>query len=121
MQSNAFKFPMSKQHGSRKDKKDEKFPKIDESLFNEKISNVIALRTGSFVQQYMLFKFKKKIKIEGHGTYEVEITNLVNPQTQKTKSILPSTLDVNNQNAFKAANYKSRLEKKMGVSPTPRK
>jgi len=42
----------------------------------------------------MLFKFKKKVKVEGHGTYEIEITNLVNPQTQTRKSILPSILDV---------------------------
>jgi hypothetical protein len=29
----------------------------------------------------MLFKFKKKVKVEGVGTYEIEITNLVNPKT----------------------------------------
>jgi hypothetical protein len=58
------------------------------------------------MQQFMLFKFKKKVKVEGHGTYEIEITNLVNPKTQARKSILPSFLDVDTQNSFKAANYR---------------
>jgi hypothetical protein len=57
--------------------------------------------TASTVNKYLLFKFKKKIKLEGHGTYEIEITNLVNPQTQTKKSILPSILDANIMNSFK--------------------
>ena len=57
----------------------ERVEKTEVDLKLSRSSNMIALRTGSIMQQYMLFKFKKKIKIEGHGTYEVEITNLVNP------------------------------------------
>lgn len=58
----------------------------------------------------MLVKFKKKVKVEGHGTYEIEITNLVNPQTQTRKSILPSILDVETQNSFKATKCKKQIE-----------
>jgi len=65
----------------------------------------------------MLFKFKKKVKVEGHGTYEIEITNLVNPQTQTRKSILPSVLDVSTQNAFKATKCKRQIEQQVALNP----
>jgi len=63
------------------------------------------------MQRFLLFKFKKEIYIEGQGKYEITLTNLYDPRTKSQKSILPSMMSVQNQNAMRVAIAKKQLRK----------
>ena len=42
---------------------------------------------------YMVFVYTYKFKVEGQGTYEVQVTNLVNPYTMKAISLTPGLVN----------------------------
>jgi hypothetical protein len=44
----------------------------------------------------MLMKYKKKIKVEGHGEYEIEVTNIVNSNTMQMMPLIPSLMSQEN-------------------------
>ena len=41
----------------------------------------------------MVFTYTQKFEVEGQGTYEVKVTNLVNPQTLRTTPTTPSLVN----------------------------
>ena len=66
------------------------------------------------MQRFLLFKFKKEIYIEGQGKYEITLTNLIDPRTKSQKSILPSMMSVQNQNAMRVAIARKQIQKSIG-------
>ena len=60
-------------------------------------------KKGSNDDGYIKMKFQKKIVIQGHGEYQIEITNLVNPRTLAQVPMLPSIMD--------SVNYEDTLNK----------
>ena len=41
----------------------------------------------------MVFTYTQKYEVEGQGTYEVKVTNLVNPNTLRSTPITPSLVN----------------------------
>lgn len=41
----------------------------------------------------MVFVYNQKIHVEGHGTYSLKITNLINPYTMKATPLQPSLIN----------------------------
>jgi len=48
-------------------------------------------------KKFMLFSFKKTIVVEGHGNYEIEVTNVVNASTMEVQSVFPSLMSNTHQ------------------------
>jgi len=44
----------------------------------------------------MLLKYKQKIKVEGHGEYEIEVKNVIDTRTFEQKPLIPTLLSVAN-------------------------
>ena len=42
---------------------------------------------------YVLFVYKQKVQVEGHGVYEFKSTNLINPYTLKATPMQPSLIN----------------------------
>jgi len=53
--------------------------------------NAIAVNTNK-KKQFMIFNCKKTVVVEGHGNYEVEITNVVNSTTMEVQPVFPSLM-----------------------------
>jgi len=43
-------------------------------------------------KKFMIFNCKKTVVVEGHGNYEIEITNVVNSSTMEVQPVVPSLM-----------------------------
>ena len=50
----------------------------------------------SLLRNYMELRYRTKIFVEGHGEYQIEVTNVVNTKTFKERQIIPSLLNMAN-------------------------
>lgn len=41
----------------------------------------------------LLFKYQKKVKVPGHGEYDIEVTNVMNANTMQVQPLFPSLMD----------------------------
>ena len=60
---------------------------------------------------YIALKYKTKIEVEGQGTYEIAVTNVVNTKTLREKpSIVPSLLNVATKQKMQANRCKHMMQ-----------
>lgn len=57
--------------------------------------NVIAVNTIK-KNKFMILNCKKTVVVEGHGSYEIEITNVVNSSTMEVQPVVPSLMSSTN-------------------------